>query len=234
MDHGEDLSLSPSILSDVEPVQAISDEGAPSRSQPLKGHGQTNKHEIILATRPGSGKRGDAITLLCNHFAVKFSGTDEYFYQYSLLVKDKDDSPIVGKEILQEVIDKMKQTYHSELGDKDFAYDGERALFTLGHLPQNEFAFDVQLDNFLSGRMGSPGGSSGGDNPEGSDRKRLRKSYSRTKCKVKLKFATKIPLSAITQAMKGHDSENAQGVFRVLDILRQHSAAQYAQTFFWL
>ncbi|KAJ3684604.1 hypothetical protein LUZ61_013768 [Rhynchospora tenuis] len=219
--------------------------------QKLKGHGKTNKRamiskqiaeayvdplrnesavhpNMILATRPGTGNRGWPINILSNHFDVKFRSTDQYFYHYCVLVKDENDSPIVGKEILREVIDKMMQTYHSELGGKELAYDGERALFTLGHLPQNEFAFDVELENLLSGRMmSSPGRSPGGDNPEGSDCKRLRKSYSTTKFKVELKFNMKIPMSAIAQDMKGHESENAQEALQVLDIImRQHSAAQ--------
>lgn len=76
---------------------------------------------------------------------------------------------------------------------------------------------------------GSPGGSPGGGSPGGSS-KRLRKPYNTKTFKVELNFATKIPMSSIVQAMKGHESENSQEAFRVLDIiLRQHSASQYDQ-----
>ncbi|KAJ1689151.1 hypothetical protein LUZ63_013306 [Rhynchospora breviuscula] len=97
----------------------------------------------------------------------------------------------------------------------------ERALFSLGPLPQKNF--DVVFEDLSSGRTrrGSPGRS-----PGGRDRARLHKPYSTKTFKVVLKFATKIPISVIAQAMKGHQSENAQEAFRVLDIiLRQHSAA---------
>jgi eukaryotic translation initiation factor 2C len=54
---------------------------------------------------------------------------------------------------------------------------------------------------------GSPGGDSG------SDRKRLHKLYNTKTFKVELNFATKIPMSSIIQAMKGHESENSQEAF---------------------
>jgi eukaryotic translation initiation factor 2C len=36
------------------------------------------------------------------------------------------------------VIGKPKQTYASKLANKDFAYDGEKSLFTIGALPQTK------------------------------------------------------------------------------------------------
>ncbi|KAJ4771652.1 Argonaute [Rhynchospora pubera] len=234
MDHGEDLSAPPPISSDVEPIQGISDKGASSRSQPLKGNDRTSKPKMILATRPGQGKRGEQINLLCNHFGVKFRGNDESFYQYSVLLQYEDGSPVVGKGIGRKVVEKMKQAYGSLLGNKPLAYDGEKTLFSLGTLspgtpPQNEFNFDVVLEDLSSGRTrrGSPGGSPACDDSGGSDRKRLRKTYSTKTFKVVLKLITEIPISVFAQAMKGHESKNTQEAFRVLDvILRQHSAAK--------
>lgn len=51
-----------------------------------------------------------------------------------------------GKGIGRKVIDKMYQTYSSELAGKNFAYDGEKSLFTVGSLPQNNFEFTVVLE----------------------------------------------------------------------------------------
>lgn len=43
-------------------------------------------------------------------------------------------------------MDKLYQTYSSELAGKEFAYDGEKSLFTVGPLPQNNFEFTVVLE----------------------------------------------------------------------------------------
>ena len=50
-------------------------------------------------------------------------------------LKYEDDQPVDGKVVGRKVIDKLQQTYHSELSNKDFAYDGEKSLFTVGALP---------------------------------------------------------------------------------------------------
>jgi eukaryotic translation initiation factor 2C len=55
-----------------------------------------------------------------------------------------------GKGIGRQVIDKLLQTYGSELAGKDFAYDGEKCLFTVGPLPQNNFEFTVFLEETSS------------------------------------------------------------------------------------
>lgn len=46
----------------------------------------------------------------------------------------------------------MHETYHSELGGKDFAYDGEKSLFTVGSLPRNKLEFAVVLEDMPSNR----------------------------------------------------------------------------------
>ena len=51
-------------------------------------------------------------------------------------LKYEDDTP-VGKGAGRSVIEKLQQTYATELANKDFAYDGEKSLFTIGALPQN-------------------------------------------------------------------------------------------------
>ena len=61
-------------------------------------------------------------------------------------IKSDDDKVVDGKGIGRKVIDKMLQTYSSELAGKDFAYDGEKCLFTVGPLPQNNFEFTVIME----------------------------------------------------------------------------------------
>ncbi|XP_078152183.1 protein argonaute 4B-like [Carex rostrata] len=224
---GEDLPPPPPMSSDVVPIKAGSEKGSPSRAS-QKGHGQPSKPKRIPIARPGIANRGQRINLVANHFRVNVKSTDDHFYHYSVLLKYEDDRPVDGKGVGRKVIDKMKQTYGSELANKEFAYDGEKTLFTLGPLPQVKNEFVVVIEDLPSGRTekGSPGGSPGGGSPSGSS-KRLRKPYNTKTFKVELNFATKIPMSSIVQAMKGHESENSQEAFRVLDIiLRQHSASQ--------
>ena len=65
-------------------------------------------------------------------------------------IKSDDDKVVDGKGIGRKVIDKMLQTYSSELAGKDFAYDGEKCLFTVGPLPQNNFEFTVIMEETSS------------------------------------------------------------------------------------
>lgn len=56
------------------------------------------------------------------------------------------------KGIGRKVMDKINETYRSEMGGKDFAYDGEKTLFTVGSLPRNKLEFTVVLDKVSSER----------------------------------------------------------------------------------
>lgn len=70
-----------------------------------------------------------------------------------VLLKYEDDRPVDGKGVGRKVIDKMKQTYGSELANKEFAYDGEKTLFTLGPLPHVKNEFVVVIEDLPSGRF---------------------------------------------------------------------------------
>lgn len=50
------------------------------------------------------------------------------------------------------MLDKVQETYGSELAGKEFAYDGEKSLFTVGALPRNKLEFSVVLENVTSNR----------------------------------------------------------------------------------
>ncbi|GER37160.1 argonaute family protein [Striga asiatica] len=90
-----------------------------------------------------------------------------------------------------------------ELDGKHFSYDGEKSLFTVSLLPQNKLEFTFLLDSVTSSRNN---GNSSLGGQEGSNE-------------------TKIPIQAITHALRGQESKNSHEAIRVLDIiLRQHGA----------
>ena len=70
------------------------------------------------------------------------------------------------------------------------------------------------------------GGNGSPESPEG-DRKRMRRQSQSKTFKVELSYATRIPMQAIVDALRGQESEHFQEALRVLDIiLRQHAAKQ--------
>lgn len=50
------------------------------------------------------------------------------------------------------MLDRVRDTYDSELSGKEFAYDGEKSLFTVGSLPRNKLEFTVVLEDVTSSR----------------------------------------------------------------------------------
>ena len=64
----------------------------------------------------------------------------------------EDGRPVDGKGVGRKVIDRVHETYDTEFG-KDFAYDGEKSLFTVGPLPRNKLEFTVVLEDVLSNRF---------------------------------------------------------------------------------
>ncbi|XP_072959526.1 protein argonaute 4B-like [Typha angustifolia] len=216
---GEDLPPPPPIPPNVVPIKAESERNSPPK--------KASKTKRVPMPRPGLGRKGQPVPLYTNHFKVSVRSMDDNFYHYSVSLKYEDDRPVDGKGIGRRVIDKLHQTYDSELGNKDFAYDGEKSLFTIGALPQVNNEFTVVLEDISSGRTAGNGSPGGNDSPGENERKRVRRPYQTKTFKVELSFAAKIPMQAISQALRGHDSENSQEALRVLDIiLRQHSAKQ--------
>ncbi|KAL6594271.1 hypothetical protein ACP70R_048464 [Stipagrostis hirtigluma subsp. patula] len=191
----------------------------------IGGAVQLRKDDTMKRTpiaRPSVGREGKHIRLLSNHFAVKLRGSDAVFYQYSVSIKSEDDKVVDGKGIGRKVIDKLLQTYSSELAGKDFAYDGEKCLFTVGPLPQNNFEFTVILEETSARAVG---GSPGHGSPSQADKKRVKRSHLAKKFVVALSYAAKIPLKSVALALRGSESEHAQDALRVLDIvLRQQQA----------
>lgn len=217
-DNGEELPLPPPVVpSNVAPIKVQNDS-------PPK---EAAKKKRIPMARPGPARKGQPINLLTNHFKVSVRNVDDYFYHYSVNLKYEDDRPVDGKGIGRKVIDKMQQTYGSELGKKGLAYDGEKTLFTIGSLPQVNNEFTVILDDMTSKRSSGNGSPGGNESPGEGERKRAKRSYNAKTIKVELSYATKIPMQSIALALKGQESENSQEALRVLDIiLRQHAAKQ--------
>ncbi|KAK3031507.1 hypothetical protein RJ639_036021 [Escallonia herrerae] len=177
--------------------------------------------------RRGMGTKGQKLQLLTNHFKVGMASSSEYFFHYSVSMFYEDGTPVDSKGIGRRVLDKVHETYDSELAGKDFAYDGEKSLFTIGSLPRNILEFTVVLEDSPSNRnvgSGSPGGKG---SPDESDRKRSRRQFQSKTYKVVINYAAKIPMQAIADALRGHETEHFQEAVRVLDIiLRQHAAKQ--------
>lgn len=64
----------------------------------------------------------------------------------------EDGRPVDAKGVGRRVMDRVQETYSSELSGKDFAYDGEKSLFTIGPLPRNKLEFTVVLEDVSSSR----------------------------------------------------------------------------------
>lgn len=91
------------------------------------------------------------ISLFMSNFALKLDIFCSAFEQVSLSYED--GRPVEGKGAGRKVIDKVKETYDSELNGKDFAYDGEKTLFTVGSLARNKLEFTVVLEDVTSNRL---------------------------------------------------------------------------------
>ncbi|KAM0919337.1 hypothetical protein ACQ4PT_008258 [Festuca glaucescens] len=221
----EELPPPPPLPPNVVPIRAEDAAAADANDAPPD---KPTKPKRLLMVRPGLGKKGQPIQLLANHYKVSVKSSEEFFHHYNVIMKYEDDTLVDGKGVGRKVIDKLQHTYRAELLDKDFAYDGEKSLFTIGALPQVNNEFTVVLEDIGTGKSaanGSPGGND--SSPGGGDRKRVRRPYQTKTFKVELCFAAKIPMAAIAQAIRGQESENSLEALRVLDIiLRQHSAKQ--------
>uniref|UniRef100_A0A0E0HZ05 Piwi domain-containing protein n=1 Tax=Oryza nivara TaxID=4536 RepID=A0A0E0HZ05_ORYNI len=193
----------------------MSDNMAAKIGEIVQVHNDNPVKRVPIA-RPSFGREGKQIKLLSNHFTVKLSGID------AVSIKSEDDKVIDGKGIGRKVMDKVLQTYSSELAGKEFAYDGEKCLFTVGPLPQNNFEFTVILEETSSR---AAGGSLGHGSPNQGDKKRSKCTHLAKKIVVGISYAAKIPLKSVALALRGSESDHAQDALRVLDIvLRQQQA----------
>ncbi|KAI4332860.1 hypothetical protein L6164_017736 [Bauhinia variegata] len=207
----------PTIPANVVPVKV----DLRKSTEPVK---KTSDKKLVPMARRGMGSKGEKITLYANHFRVGLRKKEGYFYHYSVALFYEDGNPVEAKGIGRRVIDKVYETYESELERKVFAYDGEKSLFTTTCLTRNKFEFTVVLEELSSNRVRknrSP------DSPDESDKKRMKRSAQTKTIRVEINFAAKIPMQAIVDALHGQESEHSQKALRVLDIiLRQNAAKQ--------
>ncbi|KAL1204266.1 Protein argonaute 9 [Cardamine amara subsp. amara] len=178
------------------------------------------KNIILPMARRGNGSKGQKISLLTNHFGVKFNKPNGHFFHYSVAISYEDGRPVEAKGIGRKIIDKVQETYQTDLASKYFAYDGEKTLFTVGALPSNKLDFSVVLEDMPSSRNASQS-----DTNE-ADRKRTRRSNQSKKFMVEISYAAKIPMQAIASALQGKETEHLQDAIRVLDVILRQSAAR--------
>ncbi|MCI22401.1 protein argonaute 4-like, partial [Trifolium medium] len=110
------------------------------------------RKEKVESQGRGLGSKGTKLPLLTNHFKVNVENTDGYFFQYSVALFYEDGRPVEGKGAGRKILDRVQETYNSELNGKDIAYDGEKTLFTIGSLAQNKLEFKVVLEDVASNR----------------------------------------------------------------------------------
>ncbi|XP_050206927.1 protein argonaute 16 [Mercurialis annua] len=179
------------------------------------------RHSIV--SRQGFGTTGRRIPLLSNHFKVSVNAPDAVFYQYSVSLTSEDKRAVESKGIGRKIIDRLYQTYSSELGSKRFAYDGEKTLYTVGPLPQHKLEFTVVLEeSFAKQENCSP---NGGGSPHATTKRSKHSFHSKT-FNVEISYAAKIPLKSIALALKGVEADNStQDALRVLDIILRQQAA---------
>lgn len=85
-----------------------------------------------------------------HQFSINFPTLLHVSRQVALFYED--GRPVDGKGVGRKVLDRVRDTYDSELSGKEFAYDGEKSLFTVGSLPRNKLEFTVVLEDVTSSR----------------------------------------------------------------------------------
>ncbi|KAM3413438.1 hypothetical protein ACQJBY_004554 [Aegilops geniculata] len=142
----------PIIAQDAAAAAASESEPPPPPAPAPPSKPAKPRRHIMARPANGLGKKGQPIQLLANHYKVSVKPSEEFFNHYYVNLKYEDDTPVDSKGIGRKVLDKLQHTYHSELADKDFAYDGEKSLFTIGALPQINNEFIVVLEDIGSGK----------------------------------------------------------------------------------
>ncbi|CAF1775252.1 unnamed protein product [Brassica napus] len=183
------------------------------------------KTTLLPMARRGIGSEGVRTPLLTNHFRVNFNNANGHFYRYSVTITYEDGSPMEAKGVFRKILEKVQETYRTDLGSKYFAYDGQKNLFTIGVLPSNKMDFLVVLENTPSSRNNT--GNASPNETNDADRKRSRLPHRSKKFMVEISYAARIPMQAIASAIRGKETDNLQDATRVLDvILRQNAARQ--------
>ncbi|KAL3642288.1 hypothetical protein CASFOL_013103 [Castilleja foliolosa] len=196
--------------------------------KPLVGPVITPKPSSVITPKPGSlitpnpgslitpkpGSNGKRVPLLSNHFKVTISSAISDFYHYDVLVCYEDGLEVTKKSTKMAVIEKLYETYKSELDSVDaktFVYDGYQSLFAPGRLPQNNLEFPVVLN---------PVSAKGNDE---NDHKRQRIESRSNIFKVQMKFVSKIAMKSLSETKSGQRLTDCSGL-RVLNMILQQRA----------
>ncbi|GAU33241.1 hypothetical protein TSUD_333640 [Trifolium subterraneum] len=158
----------PIIPSDVVPIKIVEQYEHVKKKLPTK---------VPMARRGLVGSKGTKLPLLTNHFKVNVENTDGYFFQYNVALYYEDGRPVEGKGAGRKILDRVQETYNSELNGKDISYDGEKTVFTIGSLAQNKHEFKVVLEDVASNKNNGNCSPEGNGSPNEADRKRIKKSY---------------------------------------------------------
>ncbi|XP_023637185.1 LOW QUALITY PROTEIN: protein argonaute 8 [Capsella rubella] len=194
--------------------------------QPLERGSAKSKSSLLPLSRRGHGSNGRKINLLTNHFSVDFSIRElnsQYFFHYSVAITYENGSPVMTKGVGRRILEKVQQTYQTDLDFKHFAYDGDKSLFTVGPLPRSKLDFSVVLEDVPSRR-----------NAE----KRLKLPHQSEKYNVAISFAAKIPMQAISHTLQGRERNRIQDMIRAMDVILGQNAARqgcllFRQSFFY-
>ncbi|CAN6863478.1 unnamed protein product [Brassica oleracea] len=182
------------------------------------------KNTLLPMARRGSGTKGVKTHLLTNHFRVNFNNSNGHFFHCSVAITYEDGRPVEAKGIGRKILEKVQETYRTDLGSKYFAYDGEKTLFTVGALPSNKMGFSVVLEDTPSSRNNT--GNASPNESNDADRKRSRRPNRSKKFMVEISYAARIPMQAIASALQGKETDYLQDAIRVLDVILRQSAAR--------
>ncbi|XVF60889.1 hypothetical protein PTKIN_Ptkin08bG0084400 [Pterospermum kingtungense] len=141
----------------------------------------------------GMRSKRKKIYVLTNHFNVNVVSL---FYE--------DGHPVEAKGIGRKMIDRVQDTYNSELDKKHLAYDTEKSLFTIGSLPCNELEFTVVIDDVTSNSKTLEDGGVSEDLMEELDKAKFRVLIGQTIGEIKVLFFS---VSNVSTTMMGRDSE---------------------------
>uniref|UniRef100_A0A0A8XZL0 Protein argonaute N-terminal domain-containing protein n=1 Tax=Arundo donax TaxID=35708 RepID=A0A0A8XZL0_ARUDO len=96
----------------------------------------------------------------------------------------------------------------------NFAYDGEKSLFTIGTLQHVKDVFTVVVKDASSAKTVTSRSPGGNGSPGGSDMKRMKRPMQAKTLKVELSLAGKVPMGAITKVLRGQESDHYQMCLR--------------------
>lgn len=150
------------------------------------------------------------MAILTNQYKVNLTNINGHFFLHIVSTSYEDDWPIDSKGVRKRVFEKGHETHLDDLNGKEFFYDGKKSLFTIGALLWNNIEFTILLEQFLSNRNNGNLSPLGHERPNQNDKRSFWCQYRSKIFLVEIKFAAKIPIQSIINALWGQESENSQ------------------------